>query len=122
MFLATKRNKERRNDSAFAELIANPIAATSTAPGADRVDVFTMPANGRLAVSFNAILTVSQLRLLVGSRIIFAPALAANKIHEIGFFEKDQSIGFRCAIAGAVTVYHLDSFSRPNEIASGVIA
>lgn len=87
-----KRNKTLRDEKKFSSLIASPFdLGTETEEGLT-LNSFSMPANGKLGISFSESIGSAQLYIDVSGRIVRAPALAADEIYPLGFFERGKTI------------------------------
>lgn len=117
MVNAVTRRKLSADLKAFAAFIETP-ADVSSGP-------FTMPAGARVAVSHSADIEAGQLRLVVTGptdRTLATPTLAADQVFKGEFLERAVSFTVETDVAGDVTVYVLDEWTRPLEIAAGTFA
>lgn len=123
--LSLQRQKRRRSEalkSRYKALIESPqTLAGGVAPAASAA--LALPANARLAVSSDAPMAAGVVVVNVaGGRVLGTPALAAGELHEIGYLEIGKEITLEKTTAGAatITLYFLDEWKRPREIASSV--
>ena len=105
-----KRQKARRDQSAFATLFAEADSNNKTVGlNTDLTGVFVLPADATIAIKINAAITQGQFAVKVGSRNISMPALASDKFHTVGFFRKGSSFGCRASLAGAISFYMVNA-------------
>lgn len=107
---ARKRMKSARDNKRFDRYVATPHNLGGGA--------FTMPANGRLAISCSSSVEAGQLRLTVAGRVYRTPALSANQIWKLDVGNAKAVVTAACDVAGTIKVYVLDQWSRPRYIAS----
>jgi hypothetical protein len=110
---AHKRRVAAANFQKFAADIASPFVATVTP--------YTMPASGRIGVSFSALTTAGQISVSIGAREMNTPALAANQIYRLDVIDRAKEIVLDCAIAGTVTLYVFNEWMQPFAIATAVV-
>lgn len=106
----------------YKTLIATPESLTGgVAPATS--SALTLPAGGFLGISYSVGVAAGELLAnTAGGRILGTPALDADIIHRIGWFEKDVDIDLEinAAIAGTATLHHLDEWRLPDAIATAV--
>lgn len=121
LYHARKRREAAARFGRFASLIATPETLTTAAAGNPLGSALTMPAASMISVSFSADLTAGQLTVDTNtSRTIGVPDLAADEIRLLGWFEKGVELTPDCAIAGTVTLYVLNEWTKPFSVATGV--
>lgn len=92
------RNKARRDDAAFASMVASPVVGS-----------FTLPANSRIDVSFSAVSVTGNVTITVNGRVISLPPLPARAFHNLGWFERAAAFTFNLGIVGVLTFYTVDA-------------
>ena len=107
-----KRQRERRNESAFSALIETPA---SIAGG------FVMPANARIAFSYNHALTAGQMTCTVGGHAIKFPAIGLNAVQTVGYFEKGKKLVFSGLTGHALNIYLVKNNGVKVKVATGVL-
>ena len=109
-----KRQQARRDQSAFATLFAEADSNNqSVGLNTDLDGVFVLPANATIMVKTSVLITAGQFMVLSGSRTISLPALAAEKFHTVGYFQKGSSIGCRASLAGDISFYMRSGLGTP---------
>lgn len=100
------RNKARRDDAAFASMVASPVVGS-----------FTLPANSRIDVNFSAPTVTGNVIITVNDRNISLPPLPAGSFHNLGWFERAAAFTFSLGIVGVLTFYTVDAVGHRREIA-----
>lgn len=113
MYHVRERRRERQDLSAYQFLIATPIDVAS--------DSIVLPANGEIGVSFSTPVAAGDLTVTVGSRNLENPALDADVVHKLGYFERGRELSFVWSGDPAtITVYVID-LDRKFEIGTGAL-
>lgn len=114
---ARDRRKRAQN---FKKFPSSPFDLGSAAAGADLPNPFAMPAQGRLGVSVDAVTTVGQITATNGAgRAVSIAGGPAGTIFRLDHFERGQEVTVSSAVAGTVSLYVFDEWSRPKVIATG---
>ena len=95
-FYNRKRNKARQDEGKFDAVILN---------NANIAGGYTLPANCQLAYSCSTAKSAGGLNVLVTAsqnRTLPCPAISANQIVKIGYFEKGTKISFS---TGVISLY-----------------
>lgn len=82
-----------------------------------------LPAGGNLGISYSVGVAAGELLAnTAGGRILGSPALNADEIHRIGWFEKDVDVDLEinASKAGTATLHHLDDWRLPDAIATAI--
>jgi len=123
MALANERQLEAVRKSRFKSLIDTPASLGTVAAGNQSPNSVALPASGVIGISFSAPVAAGQLTAETSTgRSLGTPALAANTIHRMGYFEPGVTFKATSAIAGTVTLHYLDEWRRSNAIATGVFS
>ena len=118
-----KRNREQRLVNAFSSLIASPFDLGSALAGNALPNSFALPMHGRIGVSLDVASVTGDITIDIGSRTLGIAGGAANKVFNIGFFLRANTVTVNrgaSAPAGNVSVYVFDEWMRPSVIATGV--
>lgn len=119
LMTAAQRRKAARDFARYRTLIAEPASLGAAEIGED-FDPFVLVANGFFAVSSTVELNAGDVQIEVGSTTYVLPALEADQILRLGFWEKDKTVTFH-RVAGAESVlnlYVMDDFRRPHLVAA----
>lgn len=113
-------SRERRRDAAKIQRATLAFDLGTAAAANPLPEPYTLAASGEFAVSFSAPVTAGQLTVATEvGRTLGTPALAADQIYPLGFFERARTLIPESAIAGDVTLYILDNWRRPIAVATG---
>lgn len=121
---ALYHNRERRRslsrERSFSAQVASPFALGSVGTGGDSPNPLVLLDSINIGVSFSAPVTAGQLTIDTNrGKTLGTPALAADEIHRLGFFEKNVTLTPSCAVAGTVTIHILDDRRIPSAVATG---
>lgn len=123
LHIARRRQKARKDLSAFGPLIDNPHDfGAVTAAGAEFP--LLLPSRGRIAVSMSVPVQEGEIEILPGStRSAFTTDLAAT-IRSRGIFaETEKNLDIKVAgPTGNLFVWVIDGFSEAHLIGAGVVA
>jgi len=119
IFNARKRQLAAQNFTSYKDDIASPVDLGSVAAGND-LSAYTTPAGSRLAVSFSNPITAGQLTVAIGANTLGIPDLAADEVRRLDWAENTEQVVINSAIAGTVTLYVLNQWQEPFQIATGV--
>ena len=112
----------RRIDKAQA-LIDSPHDLGTVAAGNPSSSPLTLPYDAEYGISFSAGITSGELTVATEpSRSLGTPDLAADQVRKLGFFHKDRTFTPASDVAGDVTLYIFDNWSRPKAIATGTFS
>lgn len=122
---ALYHNRERRRalsrERSFSAQVASPFALGSVAAGGDSPNPLVLLDSINIGVSFSAPVNAGQLTIDTNrGKTLGTPALVADQIHRLGFFEKNVALTPSCAVAGTVTIHILDDRRIPSAVATGV--
>lgn len=115
-----KARRERQDLKRFDALVASPTSLGNVAADGTS-STFQLPGNAYLAIACDAALDAGDLTVDVGSHAFGIPNLSADEIHQVGWGEKDRVVSISrgsSAPAGAVTLYIVNSFGMPIQIAT----
>lgn len=121
---ALRRRRAAQDKSAFRLVVADPVDLGVAADGGS-LDAFPQLANARLGISFSATMLQAQANITIhGSktRTLKLPAsLAADVVFDLQNIERGFSVVINNVTAPPcdVTLYVLDEWTRPTEIAFG---
>jgi hypothetical protein len=119
-----RANRQARTDIAlFQDLIDAPHdLGNIDGSGADTP--FTLPGNGRLAVSSSDALLFGGLTVTIGERNEFGiPALDADEVRKGTYGAKDQVVDITVTTAtGDLSLYFVDEFGKAFLIATGTLS
>ena len=117
-----KRRKESARKSVYQTLIGTPeILVGGASPVAS--SFVKLPAAGYLAISHSVAVTAGELVSNTSrGKILGTVNLNASELHRIGWFERDVDINLELtsAVPGTATLYYLDAWRRPYQIASAI--
>ena len=114
-------NRERRRDAAKVQHATLQFDLGTVGAGGDLPESYTLAAAGDFAISFDAPVAAGEVTVATEvGRTLGTPALAADQIHRLGYFERARTLTVTSAIAGTATLYVLDNWRRPIVVATGV--
>ncbi len=122
LYHARQRRRAADRKFFYKALIATPDVLTGGV-AADTSSVLTLPAGAFLAISYSVSLNANELRANTSrGNQIGTPALAADELYPIGWFEPDVDIDLEITVAtaGTATLHHLDEWKLPDAIATAV--
>ena len=122
LYYARKHNRSLRNLKRFTSDIASPVNLGSVLVGNPTSLGYLLPANCQMGISFSAIAVAGDITVAKGSETLGTPNLAANEIHRLGYFGKNQILIPSSGIAGTVTVYVFNDRFVGFPIATGVFS
>jgi len=122
LYYARKHNRVLRNLKGFTGDIASPVDLGSVLAGNPTSSGYLLPANCQMGISFSAIAVAGDITVAKGSETLGTPNLAANEIHRLGYFGKNQILIPSSGIAGTVTVYVFNDRFVGFPIATGVFS
>lgn len=107
---ACDRRSDHQDFTHFKSLIATP----------NTVGTFTLPARGWLAFSHSVNVAAGQITFTIGTHTIGVPAVLANVVHRLGFFERAKLVTINNVAmpAGSFKLYVLDHWRRGKVIAT----
>lgn len=120
-FHARERRRAAVDLDGFAADIASPFDLGTVGAGSPLPNPYVIPANSRLAISFSVGLTATELTLATEvGRTLGTPALATDEIHKLQHLERARTLVPDAAIAGTISLYVLDEWSRETLVATGI--
>ncbi len=120
-FHARERRRAAADQDEFAADIASPFDLGTVGAGSPLPNPYVMPANARLAMSFSVDLTATELTLVTEvGRTLGTPALLADEIYKLQHLERARTLVPDADIAGTISLFVLDEWSRETLIATGV--
>ena len=113
--------RERRRAAANVQRTTTGFDLGTAAALSELPNPYVVAANAEYAVSFSAAVTADELTVATETaRTLGTPALDPDQIRRIGYFERGRTLTPTAGIAGTVTLYVLDDWSRPIPVATGV--
>jgi hypothetical protein len=117
-----KRQKARVTAKRFSSLIETPqVLSGGAAPATS--STLSLPASGRLGVSYSVAVLAGQLQAGTSTgRTLGTPALSADEVYDIGYFDEDVELDLEitAAVSGTATLHFLDDWRTANAIATAV--
>lgn len=110
---ARRRRREAQDVKAYQVLIASPVDLSG--------GPLTLPANGYLAIGANGNTVLADYTITIGSVTLDVTALVGGAVPlRLGYFERgaEVTISHDAGVARTITVYLLDQWRRPFEIAA----
>lgn len=110
-----RRRREAQDVKSYATVIATPVDLAG--------GPLTLPANGYLGIGASGDTVLADYTITIGGTTLDVAALVGGAVPlRLGYFERgaDVTVAHAAGVARTITVYLLDQWRRPFEIAARI--